>query len=72
MVKFLFLTLIGIVLYLVLTRAKRPPPERREPERPSDEAMVRCAYCGIHVPMGESLPGGDRRYCSEEHRRLGQ
>lgn len=71
MVKFLLLTLIGILLYLALTRAKRPPPEQR-PEPPADETMVRCAYCGVHLPIGESLSGGDKRYCCEEHRRLGQ
>lgn len=33
------------------------------------EAMVRCASCGIHLPVSEALPApGDLHYCSEAHR----
>ena len=67
--KFLLLILFGVVLYLVFTRAKRPPPAN---EPPADEAMIQCAYCRVHVPLSESLPLGDKYYCCEEHRRLGQ
>ncbi len=33
------------------------------------EAMVRCASCGIHLPVSEALPApGDLHFCSEAHR----
>jgi uncharacterized protein len=32
--------------------------------------MVRCDYCGLHVPENEALLSDGRRYCSQEHRRL--
>lgn len=69
--KFLFLVVVGVLLYLIVTRAKRGP--REKPGAPAaPESMIQCAYCGVHLPQSESLPAGGRRYCCEEHRRLGQ
>lgn len=69
--KFLLLILFGLAVYLWLKRADSPlKPQPRTPA-PSAERMIQCAHCGIHVPLSESLPHGDLRYCCEEHRRLG-
>lgn len=35
------------------------------------ETMISCAYCGVHVPVSESVAGIGLAFCSEEHRRLG-
>lgn len=33
------------------------------------EAMVRCADCGVHLPVSEALPApGGRHFCSDVHR----
>jgi uncharacterized protein len=33
------------------------------------ERMVKCAECGLHLPLSEALPGsGDRFFCSDAHR----
>jgi uncharacterized protein len=32
--------------------------------------MVRCAYCGLHVPQSESVVVDGRHYCGDEHRQL--
>ena len=33
------------------------------------ERMVKCAGCGLHLPLSEALPGpGDRFFCSDAHR----
>ncbi|MDD5250942.1 MAG: PP0621 family protein [Rhodocyclaceae bacterium] len=69
--KFLFFILLGVLLYLWLKRAPRSSPPRAAAAPPA-EAMIQCAHCRIHVPLGESLADGDRRYCCEEHRRLGR
>ena len=71
MSKFLLLFLFGVMIYLVLKRAKRTPPDKPKAVPPA-ETMIECAYCGLHVPLGESVAAADRRYCCEEHRRLGQ
>ena len=69
MSKFLLLLFFGVLLYLVFSRETRPLPAK---EPPAAEAMIQCAYCRVHVPLGESLSVGDKRYCCEEHRHLGQ
>jgi uncharacterized protein len=33
--------------------------------------MVRCAHCGLHLPVGSAIQDGPRWYCSREHQRLG-
>lgn len=30
--------------------------------------MVRCEYCGLHVPESEAINAAGHRYCSAEHR----
>jgi len=33
------------------------------------EAMVKCAQCGVHLPISEALPGSSNQfYCSDAHR----
>lgn len=46
------------------------PASSPEPDAGREaEAMVRCASCGIHLPVSEALPApGDLHYCSEAHR----
>lgn len=37
----------------------------------SQERMIVCAHCRLHVPESESVTAAGRSYCSEEHCRLG-
>ena len=76
MTNIIFFLLIGIAVYLLLAkrrsahtarRTESPPPS---PSVTSPEAMVSCAYCGLHIPTSESLKIEGRHYCGEEHRRL--
>lgn len=41
------------------------------PEPGTPQAMVRCAHCGLHLPRADALADGERLFCSEDHRRLG-
>ena len=34
--------------------------------------MVRCAHCGLHLPLGSAIQDGPRWYCSREHQQLGR
>lgn len=70
--KFLILVFLVVLLYRVFTRTKRVRRPPRVPAAPQVEAMIQCAHCGVHVPLGESVAEGERRYCCEEHRRLGR
>ena len=45
------------------------PTKRTKPAKASAERMVKCAGCGLHLPLTEALPGSDDRFfCSEAHR----
>jgi len=68
--KLVLFLLIAWVAYLLLRTGRRGRDnEAKQPV--GAEAMVRCAHCGLNVPVGESLTVSGRYYCSEEHRRLG-
>lgn len=70
--KFLLLIIVGVLLYLMLTRPRRMPRAKPDAAPAAAESMIQCAYCDVHLPLSESLAADGRRYCCEEHRRLGQ
>ena len=67
----LLLLLLAVVAIYWWSRKKRSI--RNEHSRDTKvEQMVKCAYCGLHVPVNESVSDQEgHRYCDEEHRRLG-
>jgi uncharacterized protein len=72
MSKLILLLFLGLLAYFFYKGFKRQSPERESEIPPRDaERMVSCARCGVHLPESEALESEGRRYCSEEHRRLG-
>jgi hypothetical protein len=68
--KFIFFLLLGVAVYWWL-RGKRLDSGSHEKRRADGpEVMVRCTYCGLHVPQSESVTVDDRHYCGDEHRQL--
>ena len=71
--RFLFLLLVGFLIYLVLKKyfgnLQRPTPTARPPVA---ENMVRCAQCGVNVPQSEAIFSRGQHYCSDEHRKQHQ
>ncbi|MDP1898896.1 MAG: PP0621 family protein [Rubrivivax sp.] len=70
----LFLVLIGVAVWMLTARIRRPrvPPtsQKKGPAEPTP--MLACAHCGIHLPQAEALTdGAGRPYCTEAHRRAG-
>jgi len=75
--KLLTILVLGILVYLIVSRMRRgadrsvPPPrapsDRSATGRPED--MVRCAVCGVHLPRSESFTSRGQFYCTDEHRR---
>ena len=47
--------------------------EQNRPKKtiPATEKMVRCEYCGLHLPTSESTRTENKVWCSKEHARLG-
>jgi uncharacterized protein len=73
MSKLILLLVLGFLAYLVFKGFQRAAARRKRNEdgSPSSERMVACARCGVHLPESEAIEDDGRRFCSEEHRRLG-
>ena len=70
MPKLLLLIAAGFVIYWLVRGlgAKRPPAGGKKAV--GGEDMVRCSYCGVHLPKSESIFSKTRYFCSDEHRLL--
>jgi uncharacterized protein len=72
MSRLLVIVLLVVVAVWLLRRALRrlgQGPEASKPAAPGE--LVRCAHCGMHLPLAEARARDDRVYCSDEHARLG-
>ncbi|WP_018872293.1 PP0621 family protein [Thioalkalivibrio sp. ALJ16] len=71
----LLLLIVAIVaVFLAVRTLVRSSGSRRQvsrdarPERLKEGgAVIRCAFCGVHVPEAEAYRDGDRLYCSRPH-----
>lgn len=54
--------------------AQRPggPTRRPSTRQATPQDMVRCAHCGLHLPLSEAVASTSAHYCSVEHRRLAE
>jgi uncharacterized protein len=67
----LLLALVLVVIWFLRTSRRGDPPANKpgasSPAQPQD--MVQCAFCSVHMPRTDALPGPDGRlYCCAEHR----
>ena len=67
----LIAAVILLILYLFRAVGRPSSDEVRSNPREAVPRMVRCAYCGVHVPEDEAWPEGDHHYCSGDHRNRG-
>ncbi|WP_018864753.1 MULTISPECIES: PP0621 family protein [Thioalkalivibrio] len=72
----LLLLIVAIVAIFLAVRTlvrstgarKKPVSRDARPERLKEGgAVIRCAFCGVHVPEAEAYRDGDRLYCSPQH-----
>ena len=73
LIRVLIIALLGWLVYRMIRSALNKPRGGRaaKPVALSTD-MVRCHYCGIHIPKDEALQQGEHYYCSPEHRELGK
>ena len=58
--------LIGLSYYLLKRFLAPSRPVKKQPD--SFQPMVRCDYCGLHVPQQEAIAqAGEKYYCSDKH-----
>lgn len=72
----LFVILAFLVIRFTLNRVIEIRAKNREAQRKAaqpleppatEEPMVRCALCGIHLPQSEAYFDGQHTFCSEGH-----
>lgn len=74
MSKLLVFLLVLFAIYWgrrLLSKPKRPAPERSRAQTQASTRMLSCRQCGVHVPESEGVRRGGQFYCCEEHARAG-
>jgi uncharacterized protein len=65
----LLLILLGLIAFIIGFKRARPPTGASKAPAPlPTEAMASCEQCGLHLPLDETLPGRNGRFCSAAHR----
>jgi uncharacterized protein len=75
MVRILVFLILAVVIARILKRMLSDTP-RMQPANPSTSQpavaftpIAACAVCGVHIPLAESVAGGDGyNYCCDAHR----
>ena len=67
--RLLVLALALWIVYVFLRRILRARKDAASKNSsPPAVNMVRCDYCGTHLPAPEAVPGNGKRYCCPAHR----
>ena len=72
--KYLLVLIVVYVAIYIWRKNRRdelraqPPPPRTPPAVGAPQAMVRCAHCGLHLPLADAVQGPDGVYCSAAHK----
>ncbi|HEY8706711.1 MAG TPA: PP0621 family protein [Burkholderiaceae bacterium] len=68
----LLLVLLAVLALLWLLRGsmhrRMPPSGGKAASPPAPQPMLRCAFCGTHLPRDEALPGRGGVFCDGAHR----
>ncbi|KQP16191.1 PP0621 family protein [Pseudorhodoferax sp. Leaf265] len=68
--KFLIVLLVvAFGVWLWRSRRPAPPPAKPRARNALPAEMVRCAACGLHLPLADAERSPRGVYCSKEHRR---
>ncbi len=70
MSRLLFIVAIIAIVYQ-LTRSFQAGRVTKH-DHGREEDMVRCTYCGVHLPKNEALKVDGHYYCNESHRDASQ
>ena len=70
--KYVILIVVVLVAYFIISSHLKKVGRARENRAVTDEDMVRCVHCGVHLPRSESVMSGELFYCSPDHRQLHQ
>ncbi len=66
MSRLLFILIIVAFIFWLLKSKRREPPSTNH-QTPAAQDMVRCSYCGVHLPRNEAILKGGKIYCCTAH-----
>jgi len=64
----LFLVAVFVLLWLLRGATTRRGPRGGMPPPKAPQPMIACAFCGVHLPRDEALPGRGGVFCGDAHR----
>jgi uncharacterized protein len=64
----LFLIAVVVLLWLLRGTVSRRRNVGATGKPPEPQPMIACAYCGVHLPRDEALPGRGGVFCGDAHR----
>jgi uncharacterized protein len=69
--KLILIIAVALIVYSVVRSFLRKRERADQAPKPRvSEDMVRCAHCGVNLPLSESLLSKGKYFCSNEHRLL--
>jgi len=66
MTRLLLIIALVVLVYLLIRSYRKSTSSL--PDESAVENMVRCTYCGMHLPKGESIQFEGHFFCGTEHR----
>jgi uncharacterized protein len=60
----LIIAIVAAIYLMIRSYRKKARPDRQV----TSEDMVKCKYCGVHLPGSESIRADDNIFCCTEHR----
>lgn len=67
--KLLLLLLFALAVWLIWKSRRARARPRSPQQQPDGERMVRCAQCGVYLPVSAAIEANKRHFCSLEHQR---
>lgn len=68
----IIIVVLAVVWLVSRSRSRTSVHEEKAPrggaDRPAIENMVTCAYCQVHLPKSDALPGRGGYFCDAAHR----
>lgn len=63
--------IFGLIIFFRNSRKKDKLSSQKNPTKNKTISMVKCEYCGVHLPENEAFSKGKQHWCSQEHLQLG-
>jgi uncharacterized protein len=71
LIRVAIIVILAVLAYRLIKRwLNNLPRQSGVASKGKIDQMVRCHYCGLHIPQDEALHADNHWYCNQEHRQL--